>query len=119
MSETPASTYRETTSDVAGKSVDRVGSNGLVVVSIVHEDSSKVTNDVDDEEDGTFTRLHSEVASLGIAFDWMQLGSLLEKVIDLAWASESIGGGIGSEGEHQEHDQDDNLFFSSQSNSVL
>ncbi len=50
--------------------MDRAGSNGLIVVAIVHEDGSKVANDVDHKEDGALFAPHRQVASSSIAFNW-------------------------------------------------
>lgn len=82
-----------------------MGSNSLVVVSVVAEDGSEVTNNVDDEEDGTFLGPHGQVASFSVTLDWVLRGRFDQGVEDCAGATEDAVGRIGGEGEDQNDDE--------------
>ena len=84
--------------------MNRRCSNGLVVVSVVHENGAEVPYDIDHEEDSTLPRLHGQVATPSIASNRMAFCGFDQSVIYRSWASESGSGCVGCEGE----DQDDN-----------
>jgi len=92
-----------------GFSSDGLNTN-LVVVTVVHEHSSEITNDVDNEENSTFTRTHGEIAALSVSSDRVTSSSLLEKVVDLSGATQSLVGGIRGERESQQNNENDDLI---------
>lgn len=61
--------------------------DGLVVVTIVHEDGAKVAYNVDDEECDAILRLHGEVGTSCIAVDGVRGGRLHEMVVNLGGAA--------------------------------
>jgi len=87
--------------------VDGRSSNGLVVVAVVEEHGAEVADDVDDEEDGTLTRLHCEVAAVLVALHGVPLGSLGERIVDDGGRAENVGAGIGGESEDDDNDEQD------------
>ena len=66
---------------------------------------SKVTNNVDDEEDSTLGRLHRQVRPASISINRMISSSLDQKVEDSTWRAKSAAGSICGECEDQDNDQ--------------
>lgn len=97
----------ESANNVSGEGGDGVSSNGLVVVAIVHEDSAKVANNVDDEEDDAVLGAHGKVRSLGVAFDRVLDGHLLETIVDGGRGAKLIASGIGRKSIDEDDDEND------------
>lgn len=68
---------------------------------------SEVSNNVDDEENSSLSRLHSQVTSTSVSFDRMICGSLYQKVEDGLGRAENIAGCVGDEGEDDDNYQED------------
>ena len=47
----------------------------LLPLTVVHEDSTEITNKVDDEENGSFLRSHCQIATFSITCNRMGLRS--------------------------------------------
>jgi hypothetical protein len=74
---------------------------------------AKVTNNVDDEEDGAFVTLHCEVAAIFVARDGMPLGSIDEELPDLARGAGNFVRGVCAERKYENDDQDDHGVWES------
>lgn len=75
--------------------------------TVIAEHSAEVTDDVNDEKDGSLLGPHCEIAAIPITLDRMRSSSLLEKFPDLAWAAENRACSISPEGECEQNDDDD------------
>lgn len=57
-------------------------------LTVIAEDSAKVSYNVDDKEDGSFSGSHGEIASFGVSLNRMPLPCFNQKIVDLAWTPE-------------------------------
>jgi hypothetical protein len=75
------------------------------LTSIVAEHGAKVTDDVDDEEDGTLLGPHCKIGTSSVSRYRMSGGGLDEQVKDCFWRAEDLACSIGGKGE--DHDDDE------------
>lgn len=73
----------------------------------VKEDGSKVTHNVDHEEDGTLLRLHRQIAAIFVTSYRMSFRRLDQEIVDGTWTAQNIRGSVGSQGENDYNDQED------------
>lgn len=83
-------------------------SNSLVPVTVVKVYGTKVSDQVDDEEDTTLTRLHGKITSLCISFDGMTSRSSLQRIVHSSRRSKNVVGSVRGKGEKEDDDQNDN-----------
>ncbi|CRK11421.1 hypothetical protein BN1708_010152 [Verticillium longisporum] len=93
--------------NVTGKGINRRSRDGLVVVTVVKEDSAKVADNVDDEELSAALRAHGQVAAAGVAADGSLLGDLLQNVPHGTGRTQDAVGRVHDKGEDEDDDQDD------------
>jgi len=74
------------------------------LTAVITEDGTKVTNDVDDEEDGAFLGSHGKITALGISFNWMSPSSFHQQVVDLSWRAKNVVTSISSKSKDQDND---------------
>lgn len=86
---------------------DRVVEFKFLLTSIVHEDGTEVTNNVDNEEDRSILALHREVAATRIAWHRLRLCEFMKALIDSLGGAKSITTCISRERESEEDDQQD------------
>jgi hypothetical protein len=77
----------------------------VCLTSIVHEDCAKVTNNVDDKENGTVLALHRKVAAASIARHWVGRSERAEALVDYLCRSKRVAAGISRERKCQENDE--------------
>lgn len=77
------------------------------LTSIVHEDSSEVANDVDDEEDSAIFAPHRQIASTSIARNGCRRRKLLQTIVNSFRRAEPITSGISRERESEKDDEED------------
>lgn len=78
--------------------------------TVVKEDSAKVSNDVDDEEDSALLGSHGQVATILVASHRMSLARFHQGFPDLCRAAEDGVGRVDGESEDEEnHEQDDGM----------
>ena len=89
---------------ISWKCMDRGCRNSFVIIPVITEHRPKVTDDVDDEKDGTFLRSHSQIATPCIPLDRMFSRGRRQKIKHSRGASKRSAGSISGERE----DQNDN-----------
>jgi len=109
----------QTSHDITRKSINWASSDGLVVITVVAEHSSEISDNVDDEEDSTLLGSHGEVAALSVAGDWMSLSGLNQQIEDLSWTAQDVARRVGCEGKCEKNDEnDDSVGIVSQESSL-
>ncbi|KAH3662169.1 hypothetical protein OGAPHI_005417 [Ogataea philodendri] len=98
----------ETTKNVTWESSSWTGGNSLVPISVIKENGTEVTDNVDNEENTSGTRIHGEVRTVGISVNRVLLSCSHNQIPDFAWRSQKVTGSVGSEGEGQDDDNDGN-----------
>jgi hypothetical protein len=75
------------------------------LTSIIAEHGAKVTNDVDNEENGTLLGPHCQIRTSSVSGNRMLSGSLDKQVKDGLWRAEHFAGGIGRKGKDHDYDE--------------
>lgn len=76
--------------------------------TIIAEHCAKVTDDIDNEENGAFLRLHGEITSFCIPVYRMGLGCCHQQIVNLGWTPQIDVCCIGRESEDEDNDEDHN-----------
>jgi hypothetical protein len=76
-----------------------------VLTPVVHEDSAKVSNDVNHEKDGAILAFHGKIAATCITFNGVALRKRVEPLKYSLRGSKDFAAGICGEGEYQEDDE--------------
>jgi hypothetical protein len=81
------------------------GSRNSTLTSIVAEYSAKITDDVDDEENGALLGLHCQIGTSSVSRYRMSSGGLNKQVKDSFWRAKGLACSVGGEG--KDHDDDE------------
>ena len=91
--------------------MDWASSYGFVVITIVHKYGTKVSNEVDDEEDGSLLRAHGEIAAFSISSYGVSLGRSDKFVIHSARTAEGTARCVGRKGKDEYDDKNHHSVY--------